>query len=391
MNIVLFDPPHRHWLFPFTQTRPVAELRSGIMTLRMSWEHMAGAPAATLTVPELEAAPDAQIDAAGTLYINAALMPDVEVWKHLRSLRLSEGFVLDDTLLALRSPDAFSLETLWDLSKMGVHGERLRTFPGSARVLRYPWELVQWNAQDLESDFMLLTAGRKSASLDDSNRVMGKGQVFIEEGAKVNFSVLNTEGGPVYIGRDAVVMEGCLIRGPFALGDHAVLKMGAKVYGATTLGPRCVGGGELKNVILMGYSNKAHDGYLGDALIGEWCNLGAGTTNSNIKNTATQVRVWNPGKGEAVPAGMKAGLFMGDYSRSAIQAAFNTGTVVGTCCNVFGGGTCSGYLPDFSWGMAGERYGWEKAVRDISNWKKLKGESMSEREIRILRTIFAAI
>jgi hypothetical protein len=183
--------------------------------------------------------------------------------------------------------------------------------------------------------------------------------------------------------------------------------MGTRIYGASTIGPYSVAGGELKNVIMMGYSNKGHDGYLGDALIGEWCNLGAGTCNSNVRNNATGVRVWNPGLGASVPAGAKAGLLMGDYSRAAIQSAFNTGAVVGICCNVFGGKVCSGYLPDFSWGMAdggsaggsgaavvGEpgprRYEWDKVLRDIDNWKKLKGHTLTEREIQILRHIFDA-
>lgn len=181
-------------------------------------------------------------------------------------------------------------------------------------------------------------------------------------------------------------MEGCLIRGPFALGEGATLKMGARVYGATTVGPHCIAGGEIKNSVLFGYSNKAHDGYLGDSVIGEWCNLGAGTTNSNVKNTAGEVTLWDNASKQFSPAGIKAGLIMGDYSRSAINTAFNTGTVVGICCNVFGEGFPPKLVPDFTWGQ--ERYVFEKAIRDIENWKKLKGKTLLEKEKKILYHLY---
>ena len=182
-------------------------------------------------------------------------------------------------------------------------------------------------------------------------------------------------------------MEGCKIRGPFALGEKSVLKMGSKVYGATSVGPYCIVGGEIKNSVLFGFSNKAHDGYLGDSVIGEWCNLGAGTSNSNLKNNAGKIRIWTP-KGE-INAGFKCGVLMGDYSRSSINTSFNTGTVVGACCNVFGGNLTPAYLPSFSWGNDGfERYEFDKALRDIENWKKLKGQEITENEKTILKYIF---
>jgi UDP-N-acetylglucosamine diphosphorylase/glucosamine-1-phosphate N-acetyltransferase len=182
-------------------------------------------------------------------------------------------------------------------------------------------------------------------------------------------------------------MEGCMIRGPFAIGQDSVLKMGSKVYGAVSIGPGCAVAGEIKNSVIFGFSNKAHDGYLGDSVIGEWCNLGAGSSNSNLKNNASEIRIWTP-KGEMV-AGTKCGVLMGDYSRSAINTAFNTGTVIGASCNIVGAGLTPKYLPSFSWGNDGiDRYEFNKAISDIENWKKLKGKTLSVNEKTILKYIF---
>ena len=202
----------------------------------------------------------------------------------------------------------------------------------------------------------------------------------------MNHSILNATGGPIYIGKNSQVMEGCMVRGPFALGEGSVLKMGTKIYGATTLGPYCIGAGEIKNSVLFGYSNKAHDGYLGDSVIGEWCNLGAGTTNSNIKNTAGIVNIHNEFKKQSFPAGFKCGLLMGDYSRSAINTSFNTGSVVGCSSNVFGEGFPPTFTDSFSWGN--KKYKLNKALEHIDNWKKLKGHILSQQEKILLSELF---
>jgi UDP-N-acetylglucosamine diphosphorylase/glucosamine-1-phosphate N-acetyltransferase len=215
---------------------------------------------------------------------------------------------------------------------------------------------------------------------------MGEEFIFIEEGAVVEHCILNATGGPIYIGRNATVMEGSVIRGPFALGEGAVLKMGTTLYGATSIGPYCMAGGEIKNSIMMGYSNKAHFGYLGDAVIGEWCNLGAGTSNSNVKNSASDILMEIPGNG-MVNAGLKCGLMMGDYSRCAIHTSFNTATFVGIACNIFGEGLTPKHIPSFSWGYAG-RYAFDKAIEHIQNWKKLKNQTITERETRILEHLY---
>ena len=258
-----------------------------------------------------------------------------------------------------------------------------------ARRIRYPWHLFSYNAEALRNDFALLTAGRVSQSIPSSVQAIAPENIFIEEGARLGFCVLNASAGPIYIGRDAEIMEGALIRGPFAGCEGATVKMGTKIYGATTLGPYCVAGGEIKNAIFFGYSNKGHDGYLGDAVIGEWCNLGAGTSASNVKNNAGDIKVCHPASGAYLSAGTKCGLLMGDYSRTAINTSFTTGTVAGVCCNIFGGGLPPKYIPDFSWGQdGGTRYDWDKALRDIGSWKKLKNRELTGEEILTLKHIF---
>jgi UDP-N-acetylglucosamine diphosphorylase/glucosamine-1-phosphate N-acetyltransferase len=261
------------------------------------------------------------------------------------------------------------------------------TLKDKIKALQHPWEIFQWNQEQIEQDFELLTRSRKSLTISKTNLVIKPSKIFIEKGAKVEYSTINASTGPIYIGKNAEVMEGCMIRGPFALGERAVLKMGSKVYGATSIGPYCVAAGEIKNSVLFGYSNKAHDGYLGDSVIGEWCNLGAGTSNSNVKNNAGEVRISTP-KGH-VTAGHKCGVLMGDYSRTMINTALNTGTVVGASCNVFGAGLTPKYLSSFSWGNDGiDRYQFDRALADIANWKKLKGKKLSKNEKSILKYIF---
>jgi hypothetical protein len=411
MKVVLFNPSHYQKLYPFTYIRPVADLRIGLATLRETWALVSGWEAEHLA--DTDSAPNKQNE--DLLWINGALMPDPDLWPSLKSLSPGEAFYQDEALLAWR-PSA-------------AHSSILRREPlSNYDFLEYPWQLIQWNDKYLRKIFPILTASRTSQPIDPSNTVVsgpahargftqhagsstpgaptqgalvsgappqatppsGAPQVFIEEGARVSCSILNASTGPIYIGRNAEVMEGCMIRGPLALAEGSVLKMGSKAYGPNSLGPYAVAGGELKNAIIMGYSNKGHDGYLGDSLIGEWCNLGAGTTNSNLRNNASEVRVFNPGLGVAIPTGIKMGLLMGDYSRSAIQSAFHTGAVVGICCNVFGGRPVSGYVPDFSWGLDGVKYDWELALRDIDNWKKLKGHRLSPEEIQKLGPIFGA-
>jgi UDP-N-acetylglucosamine diphosphorylase/glucosamine-1-phosphate N-acetyltransferase len=248
--------------------------------------------------------------------------------------------------------------------------------------------MSQLNADQIQIDF-------DSSALQSQRlryeyvQFINPSRVFIEEGAKVAASILNATDGPIYIGKGATIMEGCLIRGPFVLGEGATLKMGTKIYGGTTVGPFSVAGGEIKNSIIGAFSNKAHDGYLGDSVIGEWCNLGAGTSNSNVKNNGSEVRVWNYLHDDYIKAGQKAGVIMGDYTRTAINTSINTGTVMGVCCNVFGEGFPAKVIPNFSWGLKDIlRYELDKAILDVANWKKMKNKTLTPEEQGVLKHIF---
>jgi UDP-N-acetylglucosamine diphosphorylase/glucosamine-1-phosphate N-acetyltransferase len=318
-------------LFPFTETRPIADIRIGITTIREKWERENKLPR-DVTVP-------------------SHLIPDNDVVQSL------------------------------------ITGKAI---PVSARYIGHPWDISTLNDQLLREDFIAITDGRQSQPLSSTNQALNKQDIFLEPGAKVEFATLNASTGPIYIGKNAEVMEGSFIRGPFALCEGAVLKMGSKIYGATTIGPFSQAGGEIKNSVIFGYSNKSHEGYLGDSVVGEWCNLGAGTSNSNVKNTGDEVKIWNPYSNRFFTGGNKCGLFMGDYSRSSINTSFNTGTVVGVCSNIFGHGLTPTYIPSFSWGFNPfSPYQFDKAIRDITNWKKFKKHSVSKEEISKLKSIFA--
>ncbi|MEJ7768388.1 MAG: putative sugar nucleotidyl transferase [Chitinophagaceae bacterium] len=330
MNLVENDIIKKQ-LFPFTLTRSVADIRIGILTIREKWN-----------LVNLQVSQD----------IPSNLLPST------------------DLLSSLSAGD-----TLTSTSK-GV-------------FITHPWHIFQYNDFAIREDFVLLTTGRISGSISKTNHVISPENVFLEEGASVEYVTLNASKGPIYVGKNAVIMEGSIIRGPFALCEGAIVKMGTMIYGATTLGPFSVGGGEIKNSVIFGYSNKAHHGYLGDSVIGEWCNLGAGTSNSNLKNNAGEIKIWNPTTDDFLEAGTKCGLLMGDFSRSAINTSFNTGTVTGICCNIFCQGLTNSYIPNFSWGgYEPELYDFDKAIRDINNWKKLKNHFLSEEEVGKLKDIY---
>ncbi|MEO6453461.1 MAG: putative sugar nucleotidyl transferase [Ginsengibacter sp.] len=340
MKIVLDDITGKENMYPFSATRSVADIRIGILTIREKWQKIF----------------NQEIHTASEVGLNE---DDKNI--NIFSARLVPSKQSADSLLK------------------GLKDTR-------SIFLEYPWHIFQNNDKAIKEDFELICSGKISQQLSSTNKVISPENIFIEEGAVVEHSILNAYEGPIYIGRNAIIMEGCLIRGPFAMCEGSILKMGTKVYGATTLGPYCTGGGEIKNSVLFGYSNKAHEGYLGDSVIGEWCNLGAGTSNSNLKNTAGIVKVWFNESKEYIPAGTKCGLLMGDYSRSAINTSFNTGTVAGICCNIFAERFPAKFIPDFSWGD--QQYILENALKDIDNWKRLKGKYITHEEIKILTDIY---
>ena len=347
MKIVLNDTSVRAGLYPFGIINPVSSIRVGILTIKEKWERITGHTVFESIESFLNSVNDKN-EKPGSL-IESNVLPTKSWWQQ------NKGTI--------------------DITDSDI-----------IKSINHPWQIFQLNDWAIRHDYDLITAGRTSKSISTTNKTIASENIFIEEGAKVEYSMINASTGPVYIGKNAEVMEGCIIRGPFAMCEGAVLKMGAKVYGATTLGPFCMGGGEIKNSVLTGYSNKAHDGYLGDSVLGEWCNLGAGTSNSNIKNTAGTVKLWNNQTNSYLPVGLKAGLIMGDYSRAAINTSFNTGTVVGICCNVFGEGFPPKFISDFTWGK--ERYTFAKIAEDINNWKQLKNKTITGKEIDILKNLY---
>ena len=350
MKIVLNDTFVKAGLYPFGVIKPVSSIRVGILTIKEKWEMITGATVFDSVESFVEYNHDEQPD----LTIESNILPTKSWWEKVKPFLGSKEIDITES-------DGIK----------GVH---------------HSWQIFQLNDWALRHDYDLITAGRTSQLISSTNKIISPENIFIEEGAKIEHSIINASTGPVYIGKNVEIMEGCAIRGPFAIGEGSVLKMGAKVYGATTLGPYCMGGGEIKNSVLSGYSNKAHDGYLGDSVLGEWCNLGAGTSNSNIKNTAGTVKMWDNQTKGFMPVGLKAGLIMGDYSRAAINTSFNTGTMVGICCNVFGEGFPPKLISDFTWGK--ERYTFAKILQDINNWKQLKNQSITENEINILKHLY---
>lgn len=373
-------------LYPFTLTRQLQDIRIGILTIREKWEQYLDMPSFDRRendYKDLGRAMD--IDECvrdGDCYmIHGNLLPTPALVKAAKALKPGEFLSAGGEAIIYR----ISRKEVRDKNQVKV--TRSVAFDGEWKTIRYPWHIFQLNDWAIRADFALLTRRRKSQPIPRHCKAIAPEQIFIEKGARLSHAILNASTGPIYIGRDAEVMEGAMIRGPFAMGQSACVKMGARIYGATTAGPYSILAGEVKNSVVFGYSNKAHDGYMGDSVIGEWCNWGAGTTNSNLKNNAGMVRVWTP-NGQ-VEAGMKCGVLMGDYSRTSINTSINTGTVIGVSCHVSGAGLTPKYIPNFSWGTEGlERYNFEKALHDIAGWKKLKNEELATDEKSVLKYIF---
>ncbi|HJV18487.1 MAG TPA: putative sugar nucleotidyl transferase [Sediminibacterium sp.] len=383
MAIVLFDNISRDRLAPLSLNKAIADFRFGILTVRERWELLLREEAFVHTAEYLQERYPVPEPGVHT-WIDAAVIPTDQLVAAIRQLKPGQALAANDGLVAGKSGSAFTAFHAADAESF---------FPeilsaDSVPRIEYPWELMQLNEAMIREDFKLVTNGRQSQPLSPTVQLVQQGDIFIEEGAKLEYCTLNASTGPIYIGKHAEIMEGSTVRGPFVLGNHSVLKMNSRVYGATTLGPYCMGGGEIKNSVLMGYSNKAHDGYLGDSVVGEWCNFGAGSSNSNLKNSAGDIKVWVMGVGESVVVGQKCGVIMGDYSRLAINSSVNTGSVIGLCCNVFGAGLLPRIITSFSWGTEGKKYNIEAAVNDINNWKHMKGKKISDAEIHVLKHIF---
>ncbi len=345
MNLVLFDSENRESLLPLNFFRPSADLRVGLITIAEKWAMEMQTPFSFLA-PDYLRGKYPQNNAKVSLYVNGQLLPNEALISAINNLHLDQGLYADGILLAART------NHISDISKIQNYISDKVNFESNFSLIRQVSDIFILNAQEMELDFSRLTKGRISAPINATNTIIGN-RIFLEEGAKINASVINTETGPVYIGKNAEVMEGSLIRGPFGMMEDSVVKMGAKIYGATTVGPHCKVGGEISNVVFQAYSNKGHDGFLGNSVIGEWCNIGADTNASNLKNNYAHIKVWNYATKRFINSGLQfLGLIMGDHSKCGINTMFNTGTVVGVCANVYGSGFPRNFVPDFAWGGA---------------------------------------
>lgn len=359
MNLILFDNWRRIHLLPLTYTRSAADMRIGILTIREKWEKYLQTTSSTLTEDYLQTKFPLHCE-DDNVFIASSLLPNPQLIAAIQGLEPEQALYHQTDLLAFRSKSIKDCRDLYQnhlLHNAPITLER-REYNGDYRIISRPFHLFKLNDAELEADFQLITKGRRSQDIPAGNVVIGDAsRIFIEEGAVIENATLNTKEGCIYIGKDAEIMEGCRIRGPFALCEHATTKMDAKIYGATTIGPFCKVGGELANVIIFGFTNKAHDGFIGNSVIGEWCNLGADTNSSNLKNNYSTVRLWNYATGIMEDTHEQfCGLIMGDYSKCGICTMFNTGTTVGVSTCLFGGGFHAKHIPSFSFGSPIDGY-----------------------------------
>ncbi|TDE03173.1 GlmU family protein [Flavobacterium hiemivividum] len=382
MNYILFDGPARNALLPFTFTRPVADILIGIMTIRQKWEMHLGSTTTTLT-EEYLSDKYPMVELEENVMINASFLPNVVLVEMIGNLKANQAIFKGEEVVAFFT-DENQEEVDFDSYEIIKYNEDCIT------VMR-TWDIFSKNDAAIREDFEFLTANRKSKPIPKSVNVIAPENVFIEEGASLEFVTLNASTGPIYIGRNSEIMEGTAIRGPFALCENASVKMGSKVYGATTVGPYSRIGGEVKNTVLFAHSNKGHEGYLGDSVIGEWCNLGADTNNSNLKNNYEEVKLWSYETEGFAKTGLQfCGLMMGDHSKCGINTMFNTGTVVGVSANVFGTGFPRNFIPSFSWGGAAgfTTYLTKKAFETARIVLSRRNMEFDEKEAAILEHVF---
>jgi len=342
MNYILFDGPFRNNLLPFTFTRPVADIRVGILTIREKWENYLKVSTTTVTEDYLsEKHP--MVEMHENVMINASYLPNLELVKLISGLKENQAIFKDENVIAF-----FTKEAQDDIN---FDTYEAIEFSQNCIKIENTWDIFSKNGEAIQEDFTHITRDKISEPIPKSNNIIAPENIFLEEGATLEFTTLNANSGPIYIGKNAEIMEGAIIRGPFALCESAGIKLGAKIYGPTTVGPHSKVGGEVNNSVIFGYSNKGHDGFLGNSVLGEWCNLGADTNNSNLKNNYAEVRLWDYQSEGFAKTGLQfCGLMMGDHSKCGINTMFNTGTVVGVSANIFGSGFPRNFVPSFSWG-----------------------------------------
>ena len=385
MNYILFDSFGRDSLLPFTFTRPVADIRVGILTIREKWEFYLKSATSSLSQQYLN--PKFPIrKEKDNLLINGSVFPTTRLVQKIAELNPGQILAKGEIIIAMRVEES----QIDDFASQEI--DSTIEWEEEMVKLNENWEIFSFNPTAIVDDFKLITAGRKSKPLSKTNFVTGDPKlIFLEEGARSEFAFLNTTDGPIYIGKEAEIMEGSKVRGPFALCEHAHLKMDAKIYGGTTVGPYSKVGGEVSNSVIFGYTNKGHDGFLGNSVLGEWCNLGADTNTSNLKNTYDIVRLWSYDKESFVNTGLQfCGLIMGDHSKSGINTMFNTGTVVGVSCNLYGAGFQRNFVPSFSWGSPSgmKSYNFTKAVQVAEAVYKRRNKEFDQKEKDIFEFLY---
>lgn len=356
MHYILFDDMSRNSLLPLTFSRPVAAIRIGILTIAEKWEKYLNVKPAFITQPYLNLRYKL-ISTANNFLINGSICPDHQLIDNIHALKEHEMLVKGDIIIAFTASEAM----VHNFAAKGIvinndeefkHYKKVE-YKGEIFTVSNLWDIFSKNGKAIADDFTLLVKGKISQPISSTNQVIAPQNIFLEEGAKVECAILNAKDGFIYIGKDAEIMEGTIVRGSLALCNHAQLKLGAKIYGPTTIGPYSKVGGEVNNSVIFGYSNKAHDGFLGNAVLGEWCNIGADSNNSNLKNDYSEVKIWDYTKKGFKPTGLQfCGLIMADHSKCGINTMFNTGTVVGFSSNIFGSGFPRNFIPSFSWGGA---------------------------------------
>ncbi|WP_291401321.1 putative sugar nucleotidyl transferase [Daejeonella sp.] len=385
MGIILFDDQFRANLLPLAYTRPISEFRVGILTIAEKWKRYLNLEISYLTVDYLQEKYPISIG-NDNLFINSAFCPDQDLLSAISSLKDGEALFSDSLLIALRLNETDAKE--FDLNSLAAFRKIEYHLPYNR--ISFPEHVFSFNGEEIRKDFDLITKGRSSASLSGTNTILGD-NIFVEDGVDAECSTFNTKTGPIYLGKNTIVMEGCHIRGSFALCDHAILKMGAKIYGMTTIGPHSKAGGEINNSVIFANSAKGHEGYLGNSVLGEWCNIGADSNNSNMKNNYAEVRLWDYTSERFRKTGLQfCGLIMADHAKCAINTMFNTGTVVGVSTNLFGSGFPRNFVADFSWGgnQGFEVYPLKRVFETATQAYKRRGADFNEIEQKILSHIF---
>lgn len=387
-NIILFDNEVWDNLLPLTYTRPVGEIRVGILTIREKWEQWSGTKASYITQEHLSGKYPMTIE-QDNLVINGSILPLPGICTLIEQLEPNEALLLNDELIASRLNEQQFHSLIRD-----EEIEELKGFDiGDTPLLKINqlWDIFAINDDAIKEDFANITRNRTSEPVSDTNRITTPENVFLEPGATVEHAILNASNGPIYVGKNAEIMEGSIIRGSLAMGDNSVLKMGAKIYGGTTLGPYCKVGGEVNNVVFTGYSNKGHDGFMGNSVVGEWCNFGADTNTSNLKNNYSEVKLWNYAEEKFIETGKQfCGLIMADHSKCGINTMFNTGTVIGVSANVYGGGYPRNFIPSFTWGgnQKYTTYSLDKAFVTAENMMKRREVELTAEDREILMYAF---